>query len=96
MRPEMVHRLRTAEELADAEAIERARQRAARVEAFAVDRSRFAHPLLEQASRQMASDHVDAELVIEQRYKTPATRVQALRGLTAKPSLWRRLIWGER
>lgn len=79
------------EDLATAEALEQQRQRARTVEAFRVDRSAFAHPLLEQASRQLATTYADEEAAIaRKRGKTPATRLEALQRLTAPPSWWRR------
>jgi hypothetical protein len=96
--PTLVKTPRTAEELAEAEAAERRRQRALRIDALSVDRSRFTHPLLEQASRQVAENFEDEEARIARRRARGATptRTEILRTLTRRPSFWRRLIWNER
>lgn len=87
----------TPEDIEAAERVERARQREARVDGLAIDRSRFAGDLLSQVSSQIASTFADEERVIAQRRaRVTVSRLEAFRRLTAKPSLWRRVVWGER
>ncbi len=46
----------------------------------------------------MSAGYADEERRLARKYDRAdeTTRLQAVRGLTAKPSLWRRIVWGER